>query len=255
MATPSIKRDDLVAAIDELLESPGVPDYCPNGLQVEGASEIQHVVCGVTACQELIDEAVERGAQALLVHHGILWGGMPRIVRSFKRRVATLLAHDINLIAYHLPLDRHPTLGNGATVAQRLGLVDLEPFCLHKGVTVGVAGRLPGSLGIDQLADRCADTLDTVPVVIDGGPDMIRRVGIVTGGADKDFPQALDAGLDCYITGEISEYVMHFAKEEGIHFIAAGHHATERFGVQALGEHLANQFGFSWEFVDVPNPA
>ncbi len=250
-----MNRDELVAYLDELLDAEGVHDYCPNGLQVEGAEQVQHIVCGVTACLELIEAAAARSADALLVHHGILWGGTPTITRSFRRRIKALLDADINLIAYHLPLDRHMLLGNGATVAQKLGLVDVEPFGAHKGITVGVRAAPAAPLSVDALAARVRTALGSEPIVVGCGPSEIRSIGIVTGAADKDLPQAVEAGLDCYITGEISEYVMHFAKEEGIHFIAAGHHATERGGVQAVAAHLADRFDVTHEFVDVPNPA
>ena len=251
-----ITRRALVEFCDGLLESPGVHDYCPNGLQVEGRHEIRTVVLGVTASLELIEAAVERGADALLVHHGILWGREPtRITRSFRKRVKALLDSDMNLIAYHLPLDRHLEVGNGAAVAERLGLREWSPFGLHKGITVGVKGEYQESTTIDDLAERCVSRLGSErPVVFPYGPDRVRRVGIVTGAADKDLPQALTAGLDCFVTGEVSEYVMHFCKEEGISFIGAGHHATERWGVQALGKRLTEQLGIEAEFVDVPNP-
>lgn len=249
-------RDELVRYIDGYLEAGTVQDYCPNGLQVEGHREVHKIVCGVTASLALIDAAVERGADALLVHHGILWGGsMPPVTRSFQRRLKALLAADLNLIAYHLPLDRHPVVGNGATVAERIGLVDVEPFGKHRGITVGVKGRLPEPLDIDQLGERVARSLSADGVVFPYGPSPVRTVGVVTGAADKELPQAVAEGLDCFVTGEISEYVMHYALEEGIHFIAAGHHATERFGVQALAKHVAERFNLQWEFVDVPNPA
>ena len=250
-----ISRDEFVSALDKVLEARGVKDYCPNGLQVEGASEIEHVVCGVTACLELIEAAVDRKAQAILVHHGILWGGTPTITGSFGRRVKALLDGGINLVGYHLPLDRHMTMGNGATVAQRLGLSNLEPFCEHRGITVGVTAEAPSALSIEELEARVTTALDSRPIVLPYGKREIRRIGIVTGAADKDLPRAVEAGLDCYITGEISEFVMHVAKEVGIHFIAAGHHATERYGVQALGAWAADNLNVSFEFVDVVNPA
>jgi dinuclear metal center YbgI/SA1388 family protein len=210
----------------------------------------------VTACQALIDEAVKRNAQALLVHHGILWGNqMPVITRSFRRRIQSLLDANINLLAYHLPLDRHLDVGNGAMVAKRLGLTNLQPFGAHKNITVGVRADAESPMTIDGLTQRVREVLSSDPTVFAHGAESIRTIGIVTGAADKDLPQAVEAGLDCYITGEISEYVMHYAREEGIHFIAAGHHATERWGVQALAEHVANEHGLTWEFVDVPNPA
>ncbi|MFT7622357.1 MAG: dinuclear metal center YbgI/SA1388 family protein [Myxococcota bacterium] len=249
-----MNRDDLVTWLDDTLESRGVQDYCPNGLQVEGTAEVKHVVCGVTACLELIEAAADRGADALLVHHGIIWGKMGPITRSFRRRVKALLDNDINLLGYHLPLDAHMEVGNGAMVAARLGLQSVQPFGLHRGMTVGVRGELAVPLSIDALSERVATSLDTTPLVFGHGPAEIRTVGVVTGAADKDFPQALAAGLDCYITGEASEFVMHFAREEGIHFIGAGHHATERWGVQALAARMGDELGVTWEFVDVPNP-
>ncbi len=251
-----MNRDTLTSTLNEFLEVDGVVDYCPNGLQVEGTSEVNHIVCGVTACQALIDEAVQRNAQALLVHHGILWGNrMPVITRSFRRRIQSLLDANINLLAYHLPLDRHLDVGNGAMVAKRLGLTNLQPFGAHGNITVGVRAEAESTITIDGLTQRVRDALASNPTVFAHGVESIRTIGIVTGAADKDLPQAVDAGLDCYITGEISEYVMHYAREEGIHFIAAGHHATERWGVQALAEHVANEHDLTWEFVDVPNPA
>ncbi len=249
-----MKRQALLDYLDDLLEARGVADYCPNGLQVEGADEIRHVVCGVTACLELIERAAAQNADALLVHHGILWGGrMPTITRSFRKRIKALLDHDINLIGYHLPLDRHLEVGNGATVAARLGLTDIQPFGAHQGITVGVRGTLAPT-NIEAVADLVGARLDADPVVFGYGPEQVTSIGVVTGAADKDLPQAVDAGLDCYLTGEVSEYVMHFAREEGIHFIGAGHHATERYGVQALCERAAGDLGFTWEFIDVPNP-
>ena len=251
-----VARHELIRLCDELLESPGVADYCPNGLQVEGCEEIGTVVLGVTASLELIEAAAARGAGALLVHHGILWGREPtRITRSFRARVKTLLDNGINLIAYHLPLDRHLEVGNGAVAAERLGFKNWAPFGRHKGITVGVQATLESPWSIEHLAQQCETALGAEnPVIFPYGPREIRRVGVVTGAADKDLPQALDEGLDCFITGEVSEYVMHFCKEEGIHFIGAGHHATERWGVQALGAKIQAQFGVSVEFVDVPNP-
>ena len=249
-------RNEFVAYCDELLESPGIADYCPNGLQVEGCAEVTSIVAGVTASLELIEAAAEREASVLLVHHGILWGREPtRITRSFRRRVKTLLDHNINLIGYHLPLDRHLEVGNGAAVARRLGFTQWSPFGRHKGITVGVQAELQSTTSIEALVSGCVSELgSSAPIVFPYGPSDIRRVGIVTGAADKDLPQALDAGLDCFITGEVSEYVMHFCKEEGIHFIGAGHHATERWGVQDLCGRIQADLGISYEYIDVANP-
>ncbi len=253
-----MRRDDLIRFLDEYLDVPAVAgkDYCPNGLQVEGAAEVRHIVCGVTACHALIAGAAERNADTVLVHHGILWGGaMPTITRSFKARVKALFDSDLNLLAYHLPLDRHPEVGNAVTVARRLGLTALEPFGEHRGLHVGIRGRFEAPLAIDGLARRVAESLSADGIVFPFGEGLVSTVGIVTGAADKELPQALTAGLDCFLTGEISEYVMHFAREESLHFIAAGHHNTERYGVQALAAEIERRFGVTWEFLDVPNPA
>lgn len=252
----AISRNELIQYLDAFLDSKPVKDYCPNGLQVEGTDTVSHIVCGVTASLELIEAAAERNADVLLVHHGIIWGSRPTpITRSFHKRVKALIEANINLVGYHLPLDRHMDVGNSATVAQRLNLNNLEPFCNHGGITVGAKGTITEALDLTTFGEKIASALDTQPILVSGGDHPIQRVGIVTGAADKDLPQGVDEGLDCYVTGEISEYVMHYAKEEGIHFIAAGHHATERYGVQALGKHLESRFGVSWEFIDFPNPA
>ena len=251
-----ITRSELISYCDRLLESKGIADYCPNGLQVEGCESIQSIVSGVTASLELIEAAAERGASVLLVHHGILWGREPvPITRSFRRRVKTLLDNDINLIGYHLPLDRHLEVGNGAAVARRLGFNEWTPFGRHKGITVGVQAAYETPTSIESLTSACLTELgSTAPVVFPYGPSDIRKVGIVTGAADKDLPQALEADLDCFITGEVSEYVMHFCKEEGIHFIGAGHHATERWGIQDLCKRIQGELSIPFEYVDVPNP-
>lgn len=246
----------LVAELDELLDAERIQDYCPNGLQVEGRGEVRRIVSAVSASRALFLRAVDHEADAILVHHGILWNGSsaPRIVGSFRERVRLLLENRISLIAYHLPLDRHPELGNAAQLARRLGLGELEPFGEHHGQSVGVCGVFRDPVEADELFAAVAEVCDRDPLVFEGDRRLVSSVGIVTGGAQKEYHQAVAAGLDAYITGEVSEWVMHQAAEDGVHYVSAGHYATERFGVQALGRRLADRHGLDVEFLDLPNP-
>lgn len=251
----SIQRDRLVAYLDELLEAKKGRDFGPNGLQVEGREEIRKVVTGVSACLELFVRAREAGADAVLVHHGIFWEGMPRTLTGFQfRRVAELIRSGISLIAYHLPLDRHSELGNNAVAARRFGLEHVEPFALYEGLPVGFKGRLPEPLSPEELVARCREVFGQEPLSFLGGPQEIATLGIVSGGGQREVYDAIDERLDAYVTGEASEWVMNVAREGGVHYVAAGHYATERLGVHALGEHIARRFGLEVEFVDVPNP-
>jgi dinuclear metal center YbgI/SA1388 family protein len=250
------RLSELVAYADELLGTGHFSDFCPNGLQVQGRAEIGTLVGGVTACQALLDAAVERQADAVLVHHGYFWKGEDsRIVGMKRRRLATLLRHDIGLIAYHLPLDAHPELGNNAQLARVLDLTVTG--------TVGGNGRTPGlvmlgalaaPLAGDAFAVHLADRLDRTPLYIPGTDAPIRRLAWCTGAAQSYIKLAFDAGADAFLTGEASEQTVHFARENGLHFFAAGHHATERHGVQALGTHLAERFELDFGFIDIDNP-
>lgn len=199
---------------------------------------------------------MEWGADAVLVHHGLLWrGGEPlRLVGTHRDRVALLLEHNLNLLAYHLPLDRHPDHGNAAVMARMLGLEQLEPFGEFDGLALGYAGVFPSPVDTEELCGRVRLVCDREPLLLPGGPDRIASVGIVTGGGATAFDEAVAVGLDAFITGEPKEWVMHRALEEGVHFLAAGHYATERFGVRALGEHLARTFDLAVRFFDLPNP-
>jgi dinuclear metal center YbgI/SA1388 family protein len=246
----------LVAELDELLDTDAVADYCPNGLQVEGSRHVERVVTAVSASRALFTRAVDRGADAILVHHGILWNGSeaPRLVGAFRERVRVLLTNDVSLIAYHLPLDRHLELGNAAQLAHRLGLAELEPFGEHRGTSTGVCGIFPEPVRAEELFAAVAEATGREPQVFEGSRGEIASVGIVTGGAEREYHQAVAAGLDAYITGEATEWVLHQAAEDGVHYIAAGHYATERFGVQALGRWIAEQFGLEVEFIEMPNP-
>jgi dinuclear metal center YbgI/SA1388 family protein len=249
-----MNRDALVSYLDQYLDSSG-RDYGPNGLQVEGREEIRKIVTGVSACQELFVRAREAGADALLVHHGLFWEGMPRTLTGIQyRRVAELIRGEMSLIAYHLPLDRHAEVGNNAIAGRDFGLVDLEPFGVHEGLPIGFKGRFPSSTSPAELVDRCRKIYGQEPLAFLSGPDAIQSLGIISGGAQREFYMAIAEGLDAYITGEVSEWVMNVARETGTHYLAAGHYATERLGIRALGEHLAQRFGIGAEFIDVPNP-
>lgn len=246
----------LVAELDELLDADTLADYCPNGLQVEGTLDVRTIVTGVSASFELFAAAAERAADAVIVHHGILWSGSepPRIVGSFRDRLGVLIENRMSLIAYHLPLDRHMELGNAAQLARRVGLEELEPFGIHCGASTGVCGVFPDPIEVDEFIAAIAEACEREPQIFPGGEALVTSVGIVTGGAQKEFHQAVAAGLDAYVTGEASEWVMHQAAEDRVHYVAAGHYATERFGIRALGRWIADQHGLDVEFIDLPNP-
>ena len=245
-----------MAELDELLDADASGDYCPNGLQVEGTLDVRTIVTGVSASFELFAAAAERAADAVIVHHGILWSGSEptRIVGSFRDRLGVLIENRMSLIAYHLPLDRHPELGNAAQLARRIGLEELEPFGIHCGAPAGVCGVFPDPVGVDEFIAAIAEACEREPQIFPGGESLVTSVGIVTGGAQKEFHQAVAAGLDAYVTGEVSEWVMHQAAEDRVHFVAAGHYATERFGIRALGRWIADRHGLEVEFIDIPNP-
>ncbi len=248
-----VLREDLRAYLDSLLEAARYRDYCPNGLQVEGVEPIRRVVCGVTASQALIEAAVERGADALLVHHGWFWKAEDGRVTGFrKRRMARLLAHDINLFAYHLPLDAHPALGNNAQLARHLGWTIDGRFGEQE---IGFVGTPPAPLPAAGLVQQMERILGRLPLLIGDPAREVRRIAWCSGGAQAYFEDALATGADVFVSGEISEQTVHLARETGMAFIAAGHHATERFGVMALAGHLEQEFGIACEFVDIDNPA
>lgn len=250
-----VSRERLVAYLDEYLEVHRGSDYGPNGLQVEGREDVALLVTGVSACQELFERAVELGADAVLVHHGIFWDWEDRALTGMRfRRVAALIHAELNLLAYHLPLDRHPVVGNNAIAAQRFGISDPRPFGEYEGLTVGFGGALTHPLPPDAFAHRCLEVFGQEPLAFPHGPDPIRSAAFVSGGAQKLFYTAIAEEYDAYVTGEASEWVMNVARESGTHYFAAGHYATERLGVQALGAHLADHFDLEVEFVDVPNP-
>ncbi|NLY14373.1 MAG: Nif3-like dinuclear metal center hexameric protein [Gammaproteobacteria bacterium] len=250
----SVERTLLLKEIEQLLNVNAISDYCPNGLQVEGKSQIKRIVSGVTASQALIDAAIELQADAILVHHGYFWKGEDqRVIGMKQRRIKALLTHDINLLAYHLPLDVHPELGNNVQLAQRLGLTVTGPLEPDNPRNVGLIGELAAPLSATEFAARIEHALSRAPLVVDH-QQPIQRVAWCTGGAQGYIEQAIAAGVDAYITGEVSERTFHEAQENGISFFAAGHHATERYGVQALGEWLAERFGIEHHYVECNNP-
>jgi dinuclear metal center YbgI/SA1388 family protein len=243
-------RDAVIAFADELLDVASYPDKGPMGLQVAGADEVEKVVCGVSASRELFDRAAEAGAQMVLVHHGLFWEKDPREIGPVMReRLRALFDHDLSLVAYHLALDAHPEIGNNAYLARELG-VPQE----HRFAGVGWAGELGKPLPITDLTNRVHELVGRMPLVFPYGPEDVVRVAICSGGAARQLAEAIDEGYDCFVTGEAAEPTKHLAKEAGIHFVAAGHYATETSGVQALARRIADQFGVGWEFVDLPNP-
>jgi dinuclear metal center YbgI/SA1388 family protein len=249
----AVERDRLVAYLDDLLDAQTGRDYCPNGLQVEGRPAIRKLVTAVSACRELFERAAD--ADAVLVHHGLFWDGMPRQLTGVQyRRVAAVIRSGANLLAYHLPLDRHDRFGNNAVAVARLGLSDPAPFGEHDGRPIGFAGRYAAPIAADELVARCRTVFGQQPLAFAFGPPRVASVGIVSGAAEREVYTAIDQGLDAFITGEATEWVMNLAKEAGIHFLACGHYATERLGVRALGEHLAQHFGLDVDFIDIPNP-
>ena len=249
-----MKREELTHYLDQCLESDRFKDYCPNGLQVEGCAEVKQVICGVTANQALVDEAVRRGADTLLVHHGWFWRGETGAITGFRKaRLKTLLSADINLIAYHLPLDAHPVVGNNAQLAQHLGWVVDGRF---GDQNLGCFGSPQEPTTWDQLIPALARVLGRAPLVV--GPEsrerMIGRIAWCSGAGQSLFEQAIDLGVDVFVSGEVSESSVHLARESGTAYIAAGHHATERFGVKALAALLGERFSLACDYVEVDSP-
>lgn len=236
----------------QLLEVSRFRDYCPNGLQVEGRSEVRSVVSGVSASLALLEAAAEAGADAVLVHHGYFWKGEDsRLTGVKKRRLDVLFAHGMSLLAYHLPLDAHPQYGNNALLGKALG-AEVEGAFGEQAIASYGSLRAPAVLS--RWAEQLGAALRRAPLVIGDGAREIRRVAWCSGGGQGYFEEAVRLGVDAFVTGEVSEYNVHLARETGVAFISAGHHATERFGVQALGAHWAEKFGISHRYVEVENP-
>lgn len=251
----SMKTPELLAWLNQELQSDRFRDYAPNGLQVQGAATVRRVICGVTASRALIQAAVDRQADTLLVHHGLFWRGHDgRVTGWLRERLALLLAHNINLVAYHLPLDAHPQWGNNAQWAQRLGLVGEAAFGeqLLGWMGHGVGGAFANA---QSLADHVARAMGRAPLLVAGSSAPIERIAWCSGGAQSSFEAAIAAGAQAYLTGEISEPQAHLARECGVSFLACGHHASERYGVQALGAAMQRVHGLEVDYIDIENPA
>lgn len=247
---------DIIRTLDELLSPGDFRDLGPNGLQVPGAQEVTKVVTAVSARRELSERAVELGAQLVLVHHGLFWDFHPTgLTPLLAERLRPLFKHDINLAAYHLPLDAHPELGNNAILARELGCSDRQPFGLYKGTAIGVRGRFEGDgITAGELHERVHALTAREPLLLGAGPARLRTIGIISGSAADSLGEAVAAGLDAFLTGEPREHITAEAAEHRVHFVAAGHYATETFGIRALGELLADRFGVQHTFLDLPNP-
>ncbi|HEY6673173.1 MAG TPA: Nif3-like dinuclear metal center hexameric protein [Solirubrobacterales bacterium] len=248
--------NEIIAFCDELLDSASFDDYGPNGLQVPGAEEVDKLATGVSANLELLETAIESGAQLVLTHHGLLWGSEATPLSTpMAARLRALLCAGVSLVAYHLPLDAHPEIGNNALLRDALGLTpDERPFGEAKGSAVGLIGRSAEPIDLAELRRRLAEAVGREPLVFDAGPQRISSVGIVSGGGGFAIHEAGPLGLDALITGEPTEPVMGEAREYGVHFLAGGHYATETFGIRRLGELVAERFALDQEFIDVPNP-
>lgn len=243
---------ELEKAIGLLLDADRFRDYCPNGLQVEGRREVSRIAGGVSASLELLKAAHQDGADTVLVHHGYFWKSEDARIRGVKRaRLEWLLRHDMNLLAYHLPLDAHPQLGNNAQLASRLG-AEIDGWFGEQNIAAH--GRLSEPATLAHWSDKVATALGRTPLVIGDPLREIRRIAWCSGGAQGYFEDAVRLGVDAYLTGEVSEQNFHLAHETGVAFVSAGHHATERYGVQALGEHLASRFGVEFRYLEIANP-
>ena len=251
----TVSLKELESKLLQLLKPEQFSDYCPNGLQVQGRSQIQKIVTGVTACQALIDAAALQNADAILVHHGYFWRGEDQSITGLKKaRIGKLLEHDINLLAYHLPLDVHSELGNNVQLAKLLE-IDIEGD-IYKQNNHGLVleGRLNQTRSFEEFSDFVSRRLNRLCFAVQGGSKEINSIAWCTGAAQNYIEMAVDAGVDAYLTGEVSEQTVHIAREAGIHFFAAGHHATERYGVQAVGNYLADEYKIEHQFIDIDNP-
>ena len=249
-------RHQLLQAFDALLQPERFRDYGPNGLQVEGRSEIRKIVSGVTASRALIEAAIAAQADTIFVHHGLFWRGQDgRVTGWMKQRLALLLAHDINLFAYHLPLDAHPELGNNAQLGLKLGLRADTRFGEQELGFLGERAQGGGFATADELASHLAQALNRQVTLVNAAPAAIKKIAWCTGGAQGYFEAAIAAGADAFITGEISEPQAHYARESGVAYLACGHHASERYGAPAVVAHVAAQLGLAHEFIEIDNPA
>lgn len=250
-----VKRDVLIAYLHDFLEVKKIKDGCPNGLQVEGREDISRIVTSVSASVELFEKAAAMKADAIMVHHGMLWNKLDPVVRGGQRkRLKVLLENNMNLLGYHLPLDCHQTIGNNVLGAKGLGLREITPFGEYRSQIIGFKGRFTKKVPARAFFSRVRALYGSIPQILPYGPDAISTVGVISGGAQEDVYEAVKAGLDAYVTGEISEFVVQVCKEAGLHYAAAGHYATERLGIRALGEHVQRKFKVRVDYVDVPVP-
>ncbi len=250
-----MRRDDLVRFLDELLDVDSIPDYGPQGLQVEGKPEVHKVAVGVSASAELFRRAIDAKADAVLCHHGMLWDRESRVVRGrLKERLKLLLDHGITLLAYHLVLDAHEEHGNNALIARAMELTEVEPFGEYRGTLIGRRGRFAEPLPHAAFIDRIRRVFGGEPLVFPFGPNPLHTLGVVSGGAQGELDQAIAAGVDAFLTGEASEFVQESAREAKLTFVAAGHYRSETFGVRSLGERITRDLGIEAVFLDVPNP-
>lgn len=251
-----VERSDLLMAFDKLLAPERFRDYGPNGLQVEGRAQVKKMVSGVTASRALIEAAIATQADAILVHHGLFWRGQDGCVTGWlKQRLALLLAHEVNLFAYHLPLDAHPELGNNAQLGQKLGLLGQTRFGEQDLGWLGVPVDGVAFESAQTLSDHVSFVLNRPVVLVSQAQNAIKKIAWCSGGAQSYFEAAIAAGAHAFITGEISEPQAHYARECGVAYLACGHHASERYGVQAVAEKVAQQFGLTHEYIDIDNPA
>jgi dinuclear metal center YbgI/SA1388 family protein len=249
-----MKREELTTFLNSYLHASEFRDHCPNGLEVEGNPDIHKIATGVTASVELFEQAIEKKADTIIVHHGIIWDFETRIYKGgYRERVKLLLENNINLYGYHLPLDAHPQVGNNVQLCKLLKIQNIKPFCDVNGQYIGMSGDV-NKCEKTVFFKRLTEIIERKPLIFDYGPDQISRVGVVSGAAQKYINQAVDAGLDVYITGEVSEHILHVSKEEKIHFISAGHYTTEKFGIKSLGKLLEDRFKLDVTFIDIPNP-
>ena len=248
-------RDKIVAFTNSYLGSKSVKDASMNGLQAEGGAEVRKIAFGVSASLECIKRAPACGADMIIVPHGLLWGRSQPFTGPLKRKLETLFESGLSLCAWHLPLDKHPVCGNNARLLKILGAGNMKPFGTYDGETIGFSGTFAKPLLMADIAAALAIKLDAEPLCFRFGKEKIKTVGVVSGGAARMFEQAVEAGLDLYITGEAGEFVQEFARESRANFVSAGHYNSEKPGVQALAEVLEKKFKVKTEFIDIPNPA
>lgn len=247
--------DTIIKYLDDYLDTSRFKDYAPVGLQVMGQKDVQKIVTGVSACVELFERAVEEKADAVMVHHGMFFDGEPKVIKGgLKTRLRILLENDISLLGYHLVLDAHDEVGNNAILLQKLGLTQSEPFGDYGGKPIGKMGIFENPVPSDDFFKTIRNEINSSARIYDFGSEKIERVAIVSGGAPGLVREAIEKKADLYLTGEDTEWIYHLCKEEHIHYVAAGHHATERFGIEALGAHLAKEFDLTSKFIDIINP-